>query len=277
VGPIAVGDLVVANYQYVYQGVLLGSGTNYRTEKVEGLLSMPDLEVFDSDRNDDHGAYVGRSLLRPRIVQMDVAVLMETLATMTDMETALRTLSTALNPLPGRTTAQLVFQRPGTGKRYVNARCTRRSFPSTYEVPHGLARGAIEFKCADPRIYSLTETSVAIVLTGVSSNSGTVTNGGDFPHRPVLEILGPAVNPRISNAQDGNKSIKVDITLSAAETLIIDTFNRTVTLAGANRYDVVRNDNQWWELKPGANTITMNRTGTTGNATLTVKERDTWL
>lgn len=274
---MAVGDLVVKDYQYEYRGVLLGSSTSYKTEKVEGLLSMPSLEVFDSERQDDHGAYAGRSLLRPRIIQADVSILVETVTASTDIETIMRTLFTALNPMPGRTTAQLVFQRPGSGKRYVNARPTRRSFPSVFEVPHGLARGSIEWKCADPRIYSLTESTTSISLVSVSSNSGVVTNGGDFPHAPILEITGPAVNPRISNVQDSNRSIKLDITLSAAETLVVDTFNKTVTLAGVNRYDVVRNDNQWWQLQPGANTVTMNRTGTTGSAILAVKERDTWL
>lgn len=274
---MAVGDLVVANYQYEYRGVLLGSNTSYRTEKVDGLLSMPDLQAFDTDRTDRHGAFAGRSLLRPRTVQMDVNILVETATTMTDIETIMRTLFTALNPMKGSTTAQLVFQRPGQGKRYVNARPTKRSFPSVYEIPHGLAKGSIEFKCADPRIYKLTEDQTTILLTGVTSNSGTVTNGGDFPHSPVLEITGPATNPRIACVEDSNRTIKVDIVLGSSDTLIIDTFNRTVTLAGVNRYDVVRNDNQWWELQPGANTITMTRSSATGNAQIVVKERDTWL
>lgn len=272
---MAAGDLVVANRQYEFRGLLVGSQTLYNVVQIEGLLASQQSRVDALSRGDDHGAYLGRLLLNPRIITMELDVYSEAVNSQEDLEAKLDALALAYQPRD--TDDMFVFQRPGQSKRFVYARSTRSGFTANYRSYKGVAGGAVEFFCADPRIYAWTVDSTTITLAGVASNSGTVTNAGSFANQPTLEITGPATNPRVANAADSNRSIKLDGILASGDTLIIDLRTKTVTINGVNRFDMVRSDSQWWQLLPGANSITMNRDQTTGTAQLVVRKRNTYL
>jgi phage-related protein len=273
---VAVGDLVVANYQYEYNGLLMGSLTSYVVEGIEGLWDLPDIRTADQERLDWHGDNPGEDLIAPRRKVITIKAYADT---QTQMETNLALLAKTFrqrnNQLP------FVWQRPGQAKKFVNARPRRRQFPTSYEMAHGLAAGSVELYCPDPTIYALANSTATVVLASgaAGASTTTATNGGDFEVWPTLTITGAGTNPRISNQQDSNRQVRIDVSMGAGDTLVINTHPnaRTATLNGVDRYDLVRNDNQWWMLQSGANTIGFSRTGTAGSQTLTVVWNDGWM
>jgi hypothetical protein len=271
---MAAGDLVVANYQYEFNSLLIGSQTDYIVTAIEGLLSLPDVRSHDLDRQDRHGAIGGRDLLSGRKVIFDLSVIANSQGT---IESNLRQLSRAFRP--SSVDIPLVWQRPAGGpKRRLNCRPRRREFTAGYDVAHMLAEGAVELFAADPRIYS-NDVSTQDFIIPNSGNSVTANlhSYGDFPTPPTLTITGPVTNPRISNVADNNRQIRLDVVMTAGQTLVVDVGARTVTLDGADRYDLVRGDNQWWEIQDGDNSITYNRTDTGAGSTLTMTWRDAWM
>lgn len=149
---------------------------------------------------------------------------------------------------------------------------------------------------ADPRIYSYSVQSAYAAAVTASGDVGraydkeydtdygpSVPTGqlllatlGTTLTYPVLTIYGPVVNPTVSNLTVGQQ-IQLNYTLVAGETLVVDTLNRTVKLAGlADRYGAVDFSNtEWWGLVPDTNDIRMGGFGS--GASLVVEWRDAWL
>lgn len=273
---MAAGDLITANYQYEYSGLLMGAGTSYIVERVEGLYSLPDIKSRDSDRQDEHGQYSGVDLLSGRRLVVRLAF-NETSAS--SLESLLANAGRAFRP--GTVEEPFVFQRPAQGgKRFVTAKTKRKSFDQEidWHYARGVGRGIVELQASDPRIYSMTLKSQQVTLAGGASSASDllIENDGDFETYATITLTGPTSDPRIQNATDDNREIKLDIDITT-ETLVIDTNRKTVTVDGVDRYDVVRSDSQWWKIQPGPNTIKYNRTGTVGDSLLVIQHRDTWV
>lgn len=281
---MAVGDLVTADFMYEFSGVAFGSGTSYRTEEMEGLFGIPDLSTSDLNRLDRHGAIPGDDLMGGRKIIGKINL--EELVKAT-METKLTAWQTAMRVRNRE--EQLVYQRPGTGKRYVSARPRKSSYPSDYQLAHGLGKLAVEWFCPDPRHYLLaTKTTVVTVASASLTQTTALTVvTGNFETEPVITITGPATNPRLSlsgqTAIDGRsyngRVFAVDVVMTAGDTMIIDFKNKTIKLNGVDRYDLKRVDSRWWSLLPGAQSLTYSRSaGNTGAAaTATPVWNDAWV
>lgn len=285
---MAVGDLltgVTASFgaQYEWAGVLFGTGTPLIVESMEGLDSMPDFNSDDTDHNDDHGTLPGIDLMKGREITMTINV---DGASHADVMAKYRTLARVMRPL--KVDVAFAFQRPNEVKKQVFARPRKRSFPSNTDVAHGLSRGALQWMAGDPRIHSLVENHVQIVLAA-GNNSGQVVlhNSGDFHGYPRFVLSGAGSNPRVAvSAQtpdplDGtnfnNRTTALDLAMGAGDVLAFNPKTKDIRLNGASAYAVRRNDNQWWEHMPGDQTVTFSRTATTGAQTLDIFWFDTWL
>jgi hypothetical protein len=275
---VAAGDLIYRDYQYEFRGLPMGSGTPYFVETVDGLLAAPDVKSSDESRDDDHGDFPGLDSLAGRRIQMSMKVLAESKE---EMESCLDALQAAMsvsrrNPF---VEYEFVTRRPGKGKRLMLVRARKCSFVSEYDVAHGKANGALEWYGTDPRVYSLGYRKKTLTIPStLNTISDVLLIDGNFEDGmwPYLELGGPCVNPRISNLEDGNRQMKLDITLTAGQTLIIDVRSRTITLSGVDRTDVVRTDSEWFALLPGVNTLTYNRSGGGASSSLLVRGRDVW-
>jgi hypothetical protein len=267
---------ITADYQYEFRGLLLGKGTPYTVEEVEGLLGPPNANTNDDDKGYHHGAYMGRHTLGARKVNMKIGV-----RDATAIETRMDELVAAFTPSSARTEYPLTFQRPGKGIRKIMARVTKGAqLTSDWKLARGYFDGLIiQFVATDPRVYADTAaTPVAITLTGVASNSASVNNSASTWDEldtfqgapPTITITGPSVNPRIANAAAANRSIKINHNLPSGQNIVIDVAKRIVTVNGVVNYSVIPDDNQWWELMKGTQSITYSRTGTTGNSTATI-------
>jgi hypothetical protein len=267
---------ITADYQYEFKSLLLGPGSPFIVEEVEGLLGPPNVNVNDDDRGYHHGAYMGRHTMQARKVNMKISCIDKTA-----METRIDELVAAFTPSSARVEYPLTFQRPGKGIRKINCRVNRGpQLPSEWKLARGFAEGVIvQFVATDPRVYSNTAgTSLVVTLASVASNSGTLNNTvGTWDELdtfqgspPIITITGPAVNPRIANAAAANRSIKINHSLPSGQNIVIDVAKRLVTVNGTINYSVIPDDNQWWEVMKGSQSITFSRTGTTGTATATI-------
>lgn len=265
---------VAADYQYEFKSLLMGPLSNFTVEEVDGLLGPPNVNANDDDKGYHHGAYPGRHTLGARKIQMKISCIDRV-----NVETRLDELVAAFTPSSARTEYPLTFQRPGKGVRKVNCRVTRGPQPtSNWNLARGHIEVLIQLVATDPRVYANTALSQVITLASTASGSLSMSNAAATWDEldtfqgspPVITIVGPAVNPRIANAAAANRSIKINHTLTAGQTIVIDVLNRTVLVNGTLNYSVIPDDNQWWELMKGANNITYSRTGTTGTSTATV-------
>lgn len=270
---------ITADFQYEFKSLLMGSGTLYVVEEVEGLLGPPNVNANDDDKGYHHGANMGRHTLGSRRIQMKIGI--KDVPGSSGIETRIDELVANLTPSSARTEFPLTFQRPGRGIRKVNCRVTRGpQIISDWALARGFADGVmIQFVATDPRVYSNTAgTPLVVTLASVASNSDTLNNTvGTWDELdtfqgspPVITLTGPALNPRIANAAAANRSIKISHSLPSGQNIVIDVAKRTVTVNGTLNYSVIPDDNQWWEVMKGSQSITYSRTGTTGTSTATI-------
>lgn len=278
---MAEGDLIVRDGQYEFNGVLLNDkateNDTIRVVGTSGLFDLPDMKVTDSELQDDHGGQVGRDLLTMRRIIMDLAIVATTKA---NLYTKVREVAAAFQPQS--VLLSLIFQRAGIGKMWIPVRPRRLSgFDTSARMDHGYAEGSVMLLAPDPRKLNHAQSSQAIVIAASgTNNSGTVNMNGNFKGgaKPILEIAGPTTNPRITNAADGGRAIRIDMVIPSGQTLIVNAHDRTVTMGGVDYSASVRTDNQWWNLMPGGNLITFTRTNTPVNtSTLTVKWWDSFV
>ncbi|MGY0067725.1 phage distal tail protein [Streptomyces sp. QTS137] len=128
-----------------------GPGSPYTVTAVEGLDDLPDIRAEDMDRPGQHGDYTGPDYTGARVVQLKLGVRGET-------PDDLRALSLALRGAtqPQRQPQPLQFLDQDT---LVWAKVRKRSIPYDAEHLWRLGDAALEFYCADPYLYGLTEES----------------------------------------------------------------------------------------------------------------------
>lgn len=266
------GDLITLPYQYEFRNYLAGSGTEVIIETVDGLLDLPDVEHTIFDREDAHGAFMGVSRLKRRVLDVDFFILGSAL----DIEDKIDKFSRAFN-----FTAEshpFVFSRRSMPDRFINCRVDKRQIPSEYSTANGLVEGSLQLVAPDPRIYSVMEREVTFTIpAGVSSGQAVVQNHGNFESAPTVTIQGEADSPRISNSADPDRQTAFNLDTAAGSTMEINSKTRTIMHNGGEITHLLVTGSDFIKIKPGDNTITVNRTGTVGTATVTVRFRDVWV
>lgn len=282
------GDGITQAWQFEFNGLVIGAGTNYDIAEVNGLDLMP-VREGDMKRPLDHGAFdVSPDLLPVRIVEIDLNVASP------DSSTAAldrRTLADAT--LPGAGLQPLVFLLDDGVKKRINCRCRRRRIPTNRDLSLGYATVSLMFWAPDPRVYANAESVVAISLPvavggmdfpiefplsfgSLTSGASNAPNTGNFETRPVITFNGPFTSPEITNLSQG-KSFKTDAVLLTGDQLVVDFLDKTVELNGSNQYQYVTSDSEWWNLQPsiiGANVL---EAGGSGTGTINVSYRDAYV
>ncbi|MFD4572104.1 hypothetical protein ACFWNK_01765 [Streptomyces sp. NPDC058417] len=268
-----------------------GPGSQYAVSAVEGVDDLPDVRAEDMARPSEHGEYTGPDFTGPRTVQIKLGLRGES-------PDGLRALSLALRGAtqPQAQPAPLQFL---DWDMLVWAKVRKRSIPYDAEHLWSIGDAAIEWYCADPYLYGLTEQSASTTTYspsagrtypmthprsyGSAGTSGRLTaiNGGAAPAYPVLRVDGPVANPAIEQTTTGALLV-IDATLQAGEYLTIDTRSRAVLLMGSTpRRSWVRAGSVWPLLQPGPNEIAYRGSALAGSpgqqSLLTVTWRDTSL
>ena len=289
---MAAGDLITADYEMEFRGLLMGGTTDYSITGIDGLLGLPDIVSADQGRLRRHGLRAGDDFLQGRSVVVAMEVYASTEAGYT---TAIQELKEALRP--GVAEVPLVFRLPsvaGGSPFRVDARVRRVSWPVT--LGHFFRRDEItvEFYSTDPRLYanSLSTDSATLPTAGgglsfdatpdfsfgATSTGGelSLTNSGAWQTPVVFRIDGPVQTPRIiHNGLD--KELELDLTVATGDYVLLDSESRTVLLNGtASRYSSLDSSSEWFDLEPGLNQISF-RGATTAAGSIAATWRDAWV
>lgn len=98
-----------------------------------------------------------------------------------------------------------------------------------------------------------------------------VTNSGNANYYPVITLHDEALNPIITNLATG-ESMALNLSMLDGDEVVIDMYNRTITLNGSDILGNKTDDSIWWALMPGDNPVLLD----TDTADDTVTATLTW-
>ncbi|MFE0329077.1 phage tail domain-containing protein [Streptomyces sp. NPDC058960] len=133
--------------------LVFGPGSQYSVSAIEGLDDLPDVRGEDMERPGQHGDYTGPDYTGPRVIQLKLGL-------RADSPDELRALSLALRNAtqPQRQPQALQFLDQDI---LVYGKIRKRSIPYDAEYLWSIGEAALEFYCADPYLYGLTEQSAS--------------------------------------------------------------------------------------------------------------------
>ena len=281
---MAAGDLVVADWQLEYSGLLMGGDTSYAWV-ADTVGYLPTVRTSRQLRLRQDGAHAGDSFLGMRTLRLVFEVYESTEAT---FETTLQSLVEAFSPAGMK---PLYIQKPGFAlgrKVFIDAEPVRLEVPGNLDHYHRIQTVTVELECADPLYYDDNQSSVAglQLAQGVGGLTwpltwaldwGTFTSGaivavnnGSRITYPTFTFNGPLVNPKLENQTTG-LHVGFEITLSASESLVVDAGTaRTVLLNGTtNRYNTLTSTSTWFGLSPGGDYLRFSASSGSGTCDVT--------
>lgn len=272
------GELITETYQVEWRGVLWGGqSADVQIVDLAGWLDKPNLRGQNADRPGRHGAYPGLKRASERTVEVELAVFVD------DADGAiLRSIDDTCTYDEDPQEEDLVIWAGTEAPQLVRARLEKVAIPTDHEWSIGHHRVRLQFVCTDPRRYSITETTSAVLGmpggastgitfpvtfpvtfgTGVTTGSLTLHNGGNVAAWPTFTLTGTLVAPAITRADTGQKlQFAPTFTLADGETMTVETESRSVMVSGVSRRDALITAD-WFTLPPRADTvITLSSTG----------------
>jgi hypothetical protein len=277
------GELITRDGQIEYRGLLLGAGTPYPWVQLDGWITdQPGIETGNQPRPAGHGSWAGSMHAGERRVTFQHRVRTP------DLHGAVQELAMAT-----RLTDEehpLVIQLHGV-KRVAWARCVNRSLPIDLSYAVGVVpKAVVQWEATDPRIYShdILTASTGLPRPGAgftypltypldygdAGNPGSLqaVNAWDADTPPTLTVTGDTPRPVIINRTTGARLI-LDLTVTEADELVVDTREGLVLLNGVNRAFSVADESDHPEdflLAPGVNDVDFRASGASDTARLTM-------
>jgi len=285
-------------YVFAFNGYLFGGvGQNVQVLSIEGLEDVPVLRTQDEGRGYADGMFTGRDFLNGRTITMSLQIMGDPSGaggTATSMQTYLQAMKTYLISQTSGT-GLLQIYLPNRGVQRLNARVRRRSIKIDPEYTYGKAYATVEFFCPDPRIYNDTLSTstlnpnagnlrtypttfnMSYSVAGSSSIQVTLTNTGNYETYPTFTVSGGAcTNPLITNITTGQRLSFPATTLTATDTLTVNTDIRTVLLNSGAARNLLGNNSSWFSL-PANTPTTLTFSVASGTATLNITYRDAFI
>lgn len=258
-----------------------GTGSPYQILSLDGLEGIPALRVQDDNRGYADGMFSGRDFLAGRTIS---AIIQVTADGSNSAQTNLNTLQSKLLPQTSGTTP-LYFLLPPNNQQYINARV--RVFRTTVDpnYTYGLIICQVEFFCPNPTYFANNEQTALLAYTpptgrvynrvynlvyggGSAVISTTVTNNGWADAYPTITLTGPITDPILGNQTQG-KQLDILGNYTAGDTIIIDLYNKLITLNGTPARNIL-NSGEWFWAQPGNNIFTL--TGDAGSTAVNVTQ-----
>lgn len=250
---MAIGDLVTADYMFEYNGIVIGDGTPYDLTAARGILGFSMRSSID-DRFGRHGAITGQMYAKLKSPQFEGNALG---GDDTDWEAKRRAFHLAFAPTVDHDDSlKLVFQLPGAGatKVYLVARPLDVEFDIDRAHALKYAPFRVRMEAGDPIIYSLAQVTTPFTAAG---DTETVTNNGNAPAKWIGTWVGPLQDPVVENNDTGQVISFNELVLGGGETLVLDSNTGTAKVNGDSVTNVLSVGFSWFDLAPGANSISV--------------------
>jgi hypothetical protein len=255
--------LVVQDYQWEFDGLLLGLGTPYAVKKNTGFKDLAGVHGGGTLRSRQHGTYVEPNYSNGLVYDLEFEISSTPSVSFTAAVQALE-IGTGVQDSP----RPLWFQLPGQTLRVAQVMCTARGIPVGTSFPFGLAEGCkMQFFAPDPMKYGATQNQ----STGLPTSSGgltyplvyplnygstgasgrvTVSNPGSAPMSPQFTVVGPidSLGFQVTCIEDALTSQYVG-SVGALDQFYIDTRTGITTLNGSPR---LVSFTSWPVIPPGA-------------------------
>lgn len=290
------------NYQFQYNTFQFGgTGSPFQILNIEGLESLPELRVQDDNRGYNDGMFTGRDFLGGRTITMEILTLAgngnSAFQNFSLLQAALIPTSSYTTPAITATTAPGLLQfllSASDIEMRIGARVRGRQTPVNPDFTYGFIRSQYTFFCPDPRYYSNTLQSASlspsatlgrgynriyplVYQSGSGSFSTPLTSNGTVMTYPTITITGPASNIVISN-NTTSQYLAFSSSLNAGDTLVIDLYQRLITLNGLAARNTLLGNSTWFGLNPGTTNLSFSATGTSvGATTCNVVYRDAFI
>lgn len=137
-----------------------------------------------------------------------------------------------------------------------------RFFSQTLQTPF---TGVTVFGGGTPIPYAIPSP-----IGGATETPLIINNDGNEVTSPVFHIRGPGSNFTVRNLTT-NRQFNIQATLTAAETIIVDTKNKTVRKGNQNLFNTFSGN--FWLVNPGNNLIRFTASGSQPETRLTVQFR----
>lgn len=264
--------------------ISLNSDGIYLQPELEGLTGLPNIRSTSGVNAGADGGWTSAQFFDARLISIKCVIADQSPAIVEQKRRELMSLLALgkANPLEIRFTTE-------SGNAYtINARVTGVTAPLGQILKKQDV--LIQLRADDPLIYAYNEEGGTVATLLVQQPSGgfeipftipltinggegytSVVNSGTEAVYPVIELTGPLHNPSVVN-QTGNQIIELDnLTMSASDKVVIDTQTRTVTLNGADVYDLLSEDSSFMTILPGENIMALNSDTTSDAGTAKIK------
>lgn len=264
--------------------ISLNSDGIYLQPELEGLTGLPNIRSTSGVNAGADGGWTSAQFFDARLISIKCVIADQSPAIVEQKRRELMSLLALgkANPLEIRFTTE-------SGNAYtINARVTGVTAPLGQILKKQDV--LIQLRADDPLIYAYNEEGGTVATLLVQQPSGgfeipftipltinggegytSVVNSGTEAVYPVIELTGPLHNPSVVN-QTGNQIIELDnLTMSASDKVVIDTQTRTITLNGADVYDLLSEDSSFMTILPGENIMALNSDTTSDAGTAKIK------
>lgn len=258
-------------YSFAFNNqVFGGKDSPYQILSVDGLESLPGIRNQDDNRGYADGMFTGRDFLNGRMI----SIIFQTFGNVNgSAQTNYNIIQSKLLPQQSGTTP-LYFKLPNipTSEQFINARVRGLQTTLDPNYTYGMITSQVVFFCPDPnyynnnlqtatlaylpptgrtynRIYNLVYTPATNVITTTVDNIGWATT------YPTITLVGPIANPVLGNQTTGD-SLQFNCTLTSSDTLVVDLYNKLITLNGAPARNLLQSGT-WFAAPPGNSIFTL--------------------
>jgi hypothetical protein len=254
------------DWQYSYQGLTFGVGTEFDTVTVSGITGPPVINSKDQPFPRDTGEYPGEDSMGGRDITIDFQI-----KGGDNIGTKMLSLGSAFSAIP-YLPQPLWFKVPDLEVMCSMCRPRQGGGDLDVNVTAGIQRKtAITLHANDPRLYGQAQT-----LTGLDGDTITVSNAGNCEVRPVI-LLPQSEAPKVTNTTIGSNAVTaLNVLINDGDTIVVDlaTPHTAVYWPGgivtptAPLYSIFngidRTRTTWWTLVPGDNHLSLSLSSSGG-------------
>lgn len=281
---------VTNSYSFSFNGqVFGGAGSPYQILSVDGLEGVPAIRSQDDNRGYNDGMFSGQDFYGGRTI----SIIFNTFGSgATSAQTNFNTIQGKLLPQQSGTTP-LYFLLPPSGEQFINARVRALRTTVNPEYTYGYITSQVDFFCPNPFYFDSTLQTASLSISnplgrtynriynliyggGSLATTTAVTNSGRVTAYPTITLNGPITNPTLGNVTE-NKYLTFTGTYSNTDSLVVDLYNKLVTLNGVTARNLLTSGD-WFSAPVGTTQFYMTGTNTlAGTTTATVNWYNTYV